>query len=61
MVTLHNLAEEEVEVRLRAKRLAAELTPLFSDDGDREPRNTLHPINLRPYGFRWFRAGGERR
>ncbi len=61
VVTLHNLADAEVEASLPARKLPPQLTPLLCDDGDRAQRPTAEPITLGPYGFRWFRADGERR
>jgi maltose alpha-D-glucosyltransferase/alpha-amylase len=37
------------------------LRPLFCDQDDRAMRNASDPISLNPYGYRWFRAQGERR
>jgi maltose alpha-D-glucosyltransferase/alpha-amylase len=61
VVTVHNLAAEDVEARLPADAIPPELTPFFADDDNRKPRSAQEPIPLRPYGFRWFRADGERR
>jgi maltose alpha-D-glucosyltransferase/alpha-amylase len=61
VITLHNLADLDVEARLPARGMPAELTPLLSDDGDRSSRATEDAIAIGPYGFRWFRADGERR
>jgi maltose alpha-D-glucosyltransferase/alpha-amylase len=61
VVTLHNLADAEVEANLRATALPPELTPLFIDNDDRQPRLAKRPIALGAYGFAWFRADGERR
>jgi len=49
-----------VQARLVADDLPPDLTPLFCDDDQRARRPTAHPIPLGPYGFRWFRADGER-
>jgi maltose alpha-D-glucosyltransferase / alpha-amylase len=37
------------------------LRPLFCDQDDRAMRNAFEPVSLNPYGYRWFRAQGERR
>jgi maltose alpha-D-glucosyltransferase/alpha-amylase len=60
IVTLHNLADRPVEVRPRLEGVCR-LRPLFCDDDDRETRDGQAPLALNPYGFRWFRAHGERR
>jgi maltose alpha-D-glucosyltransferase/alpha-amylase len=61
VITLHNLADLDVEARLPTRGMPAELTPLLSDDSDRSSRATEDAIAIGPYGFRWFRADGERR
>ena len=61
VVTLHNVADRQTEVRLPVDKIPPELTPLFCEDDDREPLRTRDAIRLGPYGFRWFRANGERR
>jgi len=61
VLTLHNLSDRRVDVRLSADGLPESLTPLFCDDGQRNPCPTDEPIALGSYGFRWFRADGERR
>jgi maltose alpha-D-glucosyltransferase/alpha-amylase len=60
LVILHNLADRRTEVTLDTDDLGT-LRPLFCDEGDREMRDPKKPLALNPYGFRWFRAGGERR
>ena len=61
VVTLHNLADQAAKARLPGNAVPPELTPLLSSDGDRRPRSLHESIALEPYGFRWFRADGERR
>lgn len=61
VITLHNLADRTVEVRLPPADGLAPLRPLLSDGGDRTPREAAAPIPLGPYGFCWLRARGERR
>jgi maltose alpha-D-glucosyltransferase/alpha-amylase len=61
LVTLHNVADRAVAARLPHDAVPPELMPLFSSDGDRQPHSATEPIRLEPYGFRWFRADGERR
>lgn len=60
LVILHNLADRPAEVALPADGLGT-LRPLFCDEGDRALKDPAEPLRLNPYGFRWFRAGGERR
>jgi maltose alpha-D-glucosyltransferase/alpha-amylase len=61
VLTLHNLADRKATVRLPAEHLPPNLTPLFCDDNDRERRSADEPVEMAAYGFRWFRADGERR
>jgi maltose alpha-D-glucosyltransferase / alpha-amylase len=60
ILILHNLSDAQVEVRISLEGIGR-LRPLFCDQDDRTMRNTSHPIPLNPYGYRWFRAQGERR
>ncbi|HEV7254956.1 MAG TPA: alpha-amylase family glycosyl hydrolase, partial [Mesorhizobium sp.] len=60
LVILHNLGEEAREVKPALDDLS-QLRPLFCNRGGREMRDADSPIALDPYGFRWFRAQGERR
>jgi maltose alpha-D-glucosyltransferase/alpha-amylase len=61
LVTLHNLADRESQVRLDLGEGGGRLTPLLGDDGDRTRRDPAGPIRLAGYGYRWFRVDGERR
>ncbi len=61
IVTLHNLSDRKIEVSLRGEEIPPELTPLLCDDNERNPCLAEDPIGLGAYGFRWFRADGERR
>jgi maltose alpha-D-glucosyltransferase/alpha-amylase len=58
VITVHNLADREVAVRLRID--GGE--PLFELIGDRpyELIDSDEEIVLRPYGYRWFRLGQTR-
>ena len=58
VVTLHDLSGEGGEVRLDG---AGELMPLLSSKGGGERAAEGAPVTLEPYGFRWYREGGERR
>jgi maltose alpha-D-glucosyltransferase/alpha-amylase len=60
VVTMHNLGDRQTEVRLTLDGVDT-LRPLLCDDGDRAMQPAAEPISLGPYGFRWFRAQGERR
>jgi maltose alpha-D-glucosyltransferase / alpha-amylase len=60
IITFHNLADRPVEVRPRLDGVQT-LRPIFNNDDDREMREAAAPVALDPYGFRWFRAHGERR
>ena len=55
VICLHNLADEPVEVKLRAPE--DKLIHLLSE-AHSEKKGGVHRISLEPYGFRWFRAGG---
>ncbi|MBM9595714.1 alpha-amylase family protein [Roseitranquillus sediminis] len=59
VLTLHNFSAERLQVRvtLRDARFLARL--LECDTPDTVPAD--QPIELEPYGFRWFRVDGERR
>jgi maltose alpha-D-glucosyltransferase / alpha-amylase len=60
LFTFHNLADKPAEVR-PAFEGVHKLRPLFSHDDDRAMRDTAAPVALEPFGYRWFRAHGERR
>ncbi len=60
LFTFHNLADSPAEVR-PAFEGVHKLRPLFSHDDDREMRDAAAPVALEPFGYRWFRAHGERR
>ena len=60
LFTFHNLADRPAEVR-PAFEGVHKLRPLFSHDDDREMRDAAAPVALEPFGYRWFRAHGERR
>jgi maltose alpha-D-glucosyltransferase/alpha-amylase len=60
VITFHNFGDRRVEVRTRLES-ERKLRPIFCNDDDREMREATAPVVLGPYGFRWFRAHGERR
>jgi maltose alpha-D-glucosyltransferase / alpha-amylase len=60
VLILHNLADGAVEVQVALEGIGR-LRPLFCDQDDRAMRKASDPISLNPYGYRWFRAQGERR
>ncbi|MEE1657654.1 alpha-amylase family protein [Microvirga sp. CF3062] len=57
---LHNLAAQAVDVKMSLDGIGR-LRPLFCDQDDRAMRDASDPISLNPFGYRWFRAQGERR
>jgi len=59
VLTLHNLAGQEVQVRL--PREMGRLAPMLGDAEHLEATGSTDPIPLGPYGFRWYRIRGERR
>ncbi|MXQ10659.1 alpha-amylase family protein [Microvirga makkahensis] len=60
ILTLHNLADHPVAVQVSLEGVSR-LRPLLSDDDDRAMRDASRQISLGAYGYRWFRAEGERR
>lgn len=60
VLIVHNFADRAVEARVRLEGMDR-LRPLFGNSDDRSMRDAAEPIPLDPYGFRWFRAQGERR
>jgi maltose alpha-D-glucosyltransferase / alpha-amylase len=60
VLVLHNLADQAVEVTMSLDGVS-ELRPLVCDQDDRAMRDASDPISLNPFGYRWFRAQGERR
>ncbi|MCK0167317.1 alpha-amylase family protein [Jannaschia sp. S6380] len=60
VLTLHDLGGEGAEVRLDLGD-ADRLTPLLSSAEMGDTVDADAPIALEPYGYRWFRIGGERR
>jgi len=60
ILILHNLADRAVEVQVTLEGIG-QLRPLFSNEEDRAMRDAARPIPLDGYGYRWFRAQGERR
>jgi maltose alpha-D-glucosyltransferase/alpha-amylase len=60
VITLHNLSEEKAVMRLSPEGVE-QLRLLYCDGEDRAIRKAGEPIEIEAYGFRWFRAGGERR
>jgi maltose alpha-D-glucosyltransferase / alpha-amylase len=60
VLIVHNLADRAVEVQVPLEGLDR-LRPLFCDRDGRSMRDAASPMSLGPFGFRWFRAQGERR
>jgi maltose alpha-D-glucosyltransferase / alpha-amylase len=60
LLILHNLADQDAEVQVSLDGVGS-LRPLFCNRDERTMLDALAPIALDPYGFRWFRAQGERR
>jgi len=60
VLILHNLSDKEAEVKVPLEGIGR-LRPLLCDQDDRAMRDASDPISLNPYGYRWFRAQGERR
>ena len=60
VIVLHNLADRPTEVSLPEDGLGS-LRPLFCNGEDRGVHEARAPISLDGYGYRWFRANGERR
>jgi maltose alpha-D-glucosyltransferase / alpha-amylase len=60
ILIVHNLADHAVEVQLSLDEVSR-LRPLFCNEDDRTMRDASEPIHLSAYGYRWFRAHGERR
>lgn len=60
IVTLHNLSDRKAEASLPGDGIGP-LQPLFGDVADRRMTKAGATVRLNPYGYRWFRAHGERR
>lgn len=60
VLILHNLAGDGVKVQVPFEGIGR-VRPLLSDQDDRAMRDASDPISLSAYGYRWFRAQGERR
>jgi maltose alpha-D-glucosyltransferase/alpha-amylase len=60
LLILHNLADRSAEMQVRLEGIDR-FRPLFCNRDDRGMLDAGAPIPLDPYGFRWFRAQGERR
>jgi maltose alpha-D-glucosyltransferase/alpha-amylase len=56
MVVVHNLAGEPAEILLRLPE--DRLISLLSAADSQAPVGKSHRIQLEPYGYRWYRAGG---
>ena len=56
VVVLHNLGDEPVEAAIRLEE--DRLINLFTDAHSEREGAAPHRIELEPYGYRWFRAGG---
>jgi maltose alpha-D-glucosyltransferase/alpha-amylase len=57
VVTVHNLADEPVEVGLPVAE--DRLTNLFSEEHSRRRGRGAHRLSLEGYGHRWYRPGGQ--
>jgi maltose alpha-D-glucosyltransferase / alpha-amylase len=60
IVIFHNFADRPTEAQVELEGIG-EMRPLFCNADDRSMQEADAPIRLDPYGFRWFRAQGERR
>jgi maltose alpha-D-glucosyltransferase/alpha-amylase len=60
MLIIHNLADHAIDVQLSLDDVSR-LRPLFCDSDDRTMLDASDPLHLSAYGYRWFRAQGERR
>jgi maltose alpha-D-glucosyltransferase/alpha-amylase len=60
ILVFHNLADRAVEVQIALDDVSR-LRPLFCNEDDRTMRDASAPVPLSAYGYRWFRAQGERR
>lgn len=59
LVTLHNFTRKSAVVRLSVKDVGNELlVDLLATHDSRADERGRHLIELPPYGYRWFRAGG---
>jgi len=57
-ITLHNFVDRPCAVQLRVTGSDGKsLTNLLSQDVSEADENSLHRIELEPYGYRWFRVG----
>jgi maltose alpha-D-glucosyltransferase/alpha-amylase len=62
LLILHNFADEPRVMRIDRARIGSPLlTDLLWTNDSRADENGRHLIQLEPYGYRWFRAGGEDR
>jgi maltose alpha-D-glucosyltransferase/alpha-amylase len=58
-VTLHNFTRKSAVVRISAKDAGNELlVDLLATHDSRGDQHGRHTIELPPYGYRWYRAGG---
>ena len=59
LLILHNFGDKPAAVRLgRESTRARMLVDLLSTNDSRGDQNGRHQVQLEPYGYRWFRAGG---
>jgi maltose alpha-D-glucosyltransferase/alpha-amylase len=62
LVILHNFTAKTQAVALEAATAKApKLTDLLWTNDSRADDSGRHVVDLPPYGYRWFRAGGEHR
>lgn len=58
VVTAHNFSEQPRAVTLPAREVGAELLVDMLSSGHSAAESGRHVIDLQPYGYRWYRAGG---
>ena len=56
VVVLHNLGDAPVEVAVHVEE--DKLINLFTEAHSERKGEGAHRIELEPYGYRWYRAGG---
>jgi maltose alpha-D-glucosyltransferase/alpha-amylase len=59
IVTIHNFADEAIEIELHLGDAPGRmLRSIFKADDSEADRRGRHHIIMEPYGYRWFRVGG---
>jgi maltose alpha-D-glucosyltransferase / alpha-amylase len=59
VLTLHNLGDRPAEAKLALKG-GGHLVPILDERQDWDERDAGQPLELAPYGFRWFRVAPAR-